>query len=73
MSVREAAESGSPAAPATNLGQQDALQSFVEWLVANGVRGIGGDDSNVAIYEEADGERGVVCLRVGPCMHAAAV
>ena len=51
-------------APSANLGQQDALQGFVDWLVANGVSGIGGDDGNVGIYQEANGERGIVCLKV---------
>ena len=69
--MTEAASPGRPAATA-DTGQQDALQAFVEWLVANGVRGIGGEDGNVAIYQEADGMRGIVCLRVGPGMHAAA-
>lgn len=56
----------SSSAAAADAGQQDALQAFVEWLVANGVRGIGGEDGSVAIYQEADGMRGIVCLRVGP-------
>jgi hypothetical protein len=40
------------------------LQSLVNWLAGNGVQGIGGDDANVAIYQEASGMRGVVCLKV---------
>ena len=43
---------------------EDALERFVEWLVANGVRGVGGEDSNVALYEEERGMRGVICLKV---------
>lgn len=47
---------------------EDALDAFVEWLVANGVRGIGGEDSNVALYEEERGMRGVICLKVSLLM-----
>ena len=48
---------------------EDTLEGFVEWLLANGVRGLGRDDSNVALYEEEEhGVRGVICLKVG--LHA---
>jgi hypothetical protein len=38
------------------------LQEFVNWLVANGVQGIGADESKVAIYNAADG-RGITCTQ----------
>ena len=41
-----------------------ATQAFLRWLVDNGVEGVGGGDSPVALYETEDGERGI--LAAGP-------
>lgn len=43
------------------------LQNFVNWLAGNGLQGIGGDNANVAIYQDADGMRGIVCMKVIYC------
>lgn len=40
------------------------LQTFLSWLTANGVKGIGRDDDKVALYTTASGERGLVCTKV---------
>ncbi|KAG2440536.1 hypothetical protein HYH02_010414 [Chlamydomonas schloesseri] len=41
-------------------GAED-LGNFLGWLVANGVQGIGQEDSKVALFEAEGGERGLVC------------
>ncbi|KAG2446144.1 hypothetical protein HXX76_000741 [Chlamydomonas incerta] len=49
---QDAAEAGSSAGD---------LENFLGWLVANGVRGIGREDSKVALFEAEGGERGLMC------------
>ncbi|BDA47418.1 probable ribulose-1,5 bisphosphate carboxylase/oxygenase large subunit [Coccomyxa sp. Obi] len=39
------------------------LQNFLSWLTANGVKGIGRDESKVALYTTESGERGLVCTK----------
>jgi hypothetical protein len=34
------------------------------WLVNNGVQGIGTEDSPLALYEDADGDRGILADQV---------
>ncbi|KAI8470957.1 MAG: hypothetical protein J3K34DRAFT_508523 [Monoraphidium minutum] len=38
------------------------LERFLSFLLANGVQGLGGAGSKCALYEEDDGERGLVCI-----------
>ncbi|EIE23518.1 hypothetical protein COCSUDRAFT_53365, partial [Coccomyxa subellipsoidea C-169] len=39
------------------------LQNFQSWLRANGVRGIGEEDSKIALYTTESGERGLMCTK----------
>lgn len=38
-------------------------QAFLNWLVANGVQGLGKDDSKVGLYQ-SDNDRGITCIQV---------
>lgn len=40
------------------------LQKFQSWLTANGVNGIGTNDSKIALYTTESGERGLMCTKV---------
>lgn len=40
------------------------LQEFQSWLTANGVKGIGTNDSKIALYTTESGERGLMCTKV---------
>ncbi|CAD7696604.1 unnamed protein product [Ostreobium quekettii] len=46
---------------------QTSLQTFLAWAVANGVEGIGTEESNIGLYEAVGGERGVVCVKDVQC------
>ncbi|KAF8070869.1 SDG40 [Scenedesmus sp. PABB004] len=67
---RQQTRQSAPAAAAGAAAAADALpveggvlEDLLVWLVANGVEGVGRDDSRVALYEEdASGERGVVAV-----------
>ncbi|KAK9905452.1 hypothetical protein WJX75_000150 [Coccomyxa subellipsoidea] len=39
------------------------LQGFQSWLTANGVKGIGTNDSKIALYTTESGERGLMCTK----------
>ncbi|GLI65350.1 hypothetical protein VaNZ11_008899 [Volvox africanus] len=41
--------------------EESDLHDFISWLVANGVKGIGQEGSKVALFQSANGERGLVC------------
>ncbi|KAG2497988.1 hypothetical protein HYH03_004247 [Edaphochlamys debaryana] len=56
-----------PSAGEQEHDEEEVLQSFLQWLVANGVQGIGQEDSKVALFASGGGERGLVCeLPVAP-------
>lgn len=43
--------------------QQQVLESFLSWLIANGVKGIGVKDSKIALYQRNGDERGIVAIQ----------
>ena len=57
-------QSAPQSSPEGGKDTEDALEGLVEWLIANGVRGLGGEDSSVALYDDDCGMRGVICLKV---------
>ncbi|KAL4428352.1 hypothetical protein ABPG75_002441 [Micractinium tetrahymenae] len=60
LTVAGAAQAAAQEQPAAQ--EESALQSFLRWLIANGVEGVGAADSKIALYQGEAGERGVVSL-----------
>ncbi|GFR41331.1 hypothetical protein Agub_g2016, partial [Astrephomene gubernaculifera] len=60
-STRAAADAPAPTSTTLETSPTVDLESFLAWLVANGVQGIGREDSKVALFQSAEGERGLLC------------
>lgn len=46
--------------------ERSPLQTFLLWLINNGVEGVGAAGSKVALFEGEGSERGVVCVQPIP-------
>ncbi|GIL55730.1 hypothetical protein Vafri_11264 [Volvox africanus] len=59
----QSAAAEAPSSPATEGSNDDEsdLHNFLSWLVANGVKGIGQEGSKLALFQNENGERGLVC------------
>eukprot|EP00798_Chlamydomonas_sp_ICE-L_P001034 gene1034-3895_t len=61
--ARSASEASAPAASESQPSEGERLSTFMTWLVANGVAGIGGQDSKIGLYESGEGERGLASVK----------